>query len=190
MAEEFVPFPKIPRLRRGCVITEKIDGTNAQVHISDDGQLLSVGSRNRHITPQSDNYGFARWVHENLETVLKLGPGRHFGEWYGSGINRTYGLKEKRFALFNSARWNKDNLPPSIGVVPVLYDGDFSDEAVRQTLNALKFGGSVAVPGWMKPEGVVVYMKSSGHLYKVLADNDELPKGVTTHQERAVAAKL
>ena len=26
---DFIPFQKIPRLKRGCVITEKIDGTNA-----------------------------------------------------------------------------------------------------------------------------------------------------------------
>jgi hypothetical protein len=27
---DFIPFPKIPRLRRDIVITEKIDGTNVQ----------------------------------------------------------------------------------------------------------------------------------------------------------------
>jgi hypothetical protein len=25
---EFVPFPKIPRLHKECIVTEKIDGTN------------------------------------------------------------------------------------------------------------------------------------------------------------------
>ena len=35
---EFQPFPKIPRLSREIVITEKIDGTNAQILITDDGQ--------------------------------------------------------------------------------------------------------------------------------------------------------
>ena len=29
--EEFVGFPKIPRLTRDCVITEKLDGTNASI---------------------------------------------------------------------------------------------------------------------------------------------------------------
>ena len=34
-----------------------------------------------------------------------LVPGRHFGEWWGSGIQRGYGLDEKTFSLFNAYRW-------------------------------------------------------------------------------------
>jgi hypothetical protein len=90
---EFQAFDKIPRLRRGCVITEKIDGTNAQVCFADDGQML-VGSRNRWITPDNDNYGFARWCVENETELRKLGPGRHFGEWWGAGIQRRYNVPE------------------------------------------------------------------------------------------------
>ena len=33
MATEFEPFPKIARMKREQIITEKIDGTNAQVYI-------------------------------------------------------------------------------------------------------------------------------------------------------------
>ena len=47
---EFVGFNKIPRLTRGCVVTEKIDGTNAQVFIPDDLSVVLAGSRNRWIT--------------------------------------------------------------------------------------------------------------------------------------------
>jgi hypothetical protein len=36
----FEEFQKIPRLRRDCVITEKIDGTNAQIYISDDSSTV------------------------------------------------------------------------------------------------------------------------------------------------------
>jgi hypothetical protein len=43
---EFAEFPKMARLSRECIITEKIDGTNAQICITDDGQML-VGSRTR-----------------------------------------------------------------------------------------------------------------------------------------------
>lgn len=60
---EFVEFPKIARLVRPCIITEKIDGTNAQVFIGEDGTVLA-GSRTRWITPADDNYGFAAWVTE------------------------------------------------------------------------------------------------------------------------------
>ena len=97
----FEAFPKIARLSREIVITEKIDGTNAQIYITEDGKI-QAGSRNRIITPEQDNFGFARWVEENHEDLLLLGEGRHFGEWWGQGIQRRYNLEEKRFSLFNS----------------------------------------------------------------------------------------
>lgn len=64
----FEAFPKIPRLKRGCVITEKIDGTNACVYVGEDGLVLA-GSRSRWVTPEADNFGFAAWVrdHEELD---------------------------------------------------------------------------------------------------------------------------
>lgn len=33
---EFKPFPKMARLKRQCLITEKIDGTNAQIFITEE----------------------------------------------------------------------------------------------------------------------------------------------------------
>src|SRR5678815_2758188 len=101
----FEAFESIPRISRACVISEKIDGTNAQVYIPDDSSYVLAGSRNRWITPEDDNYGFATWVRDNATELLKLGPGRHFGEWWGAGIQRRYGLTEKRWSLFNSGRW-------------------------------------------------------------------------------------
>lgn len=170
----FIPFPKIPRLKRGCVITEKIDGTNAQVVVGEDGSVRA-GSRNRWITPDDDNFGFARWVAERADELRELGPGQHFGEWWGLGIQRGYGLHERRFWLFNAGRWGEER-PACCGVVPVLYAGDFSTDAVDATLAALKAGGSKAAPGFMKPEGVIVYLTAARHTYKVLAENDEISK--------------
>jgi len=46
----FVGFPKMARLSREIVITEKLDGTNAQICIGRHGEFL-VGSRTRWITP-------------------------------------------------------------------------------------------------------------------------------------------
>jgi hypothetical protein len=101
----FESFPKIGRLSRNCTITEKIDGTNAQIYIGEDGEFLT-GSRNRWVTPgKQDNYGFSRWAHEHKDELMTLGPGRHFGEWWGLGIQRGYGLQEKRFSLFATHRW-------------------------------------------------------------------------------------
>ena len=172
---DFIPFPKIPRLKRGCIITEKLDGTNAQIVIDAQGNVRA-GSRNRWITPDDDNYGFAGWVERNKEELLGLGEGQHFGEWWGNGIQRNYGLKEKRFSLFNSGRWSNER-PACCGVVPVLYAGDFSTTTVDWVLDTLKGTGSVAAPGFMRPEGIIVYMTASQHLYKVLAENDDKAKG-------------
>lgn len=169
---EFIPFQSIPRLKRGCVITEKIDGTNAQVFIPDDLSFVLAGSCSRWITPEADNYGFARWVKGNEAELLKLGPGQHFGEWWGSGIQRRYGLAEKRFSLFNTGRWTDDNRPACCHLVPVLYMGPFESSAVDTALAKLATEGSVAAPGFMEPEGVIVYMMASRHLYKVTAKGD------------------
>lgn len=192
---QFEEFAKIPRLKRNCVITEKIDGTNAQVHITDEGEML-FGSRSRYITPADDNFGFARWAGANKEELLKLGPGRHFGEWWGSGIQRRYGLTEKRFSLFNVGRWKVTAeqhrpqcscgacpatqdavLPACVSLVPVLYEGAFSDEAVESALSCLKEKGSSAAPGFMKPEGIVVYHAAARSLFKVTIEKDAEPKG-------------
>lgn len=183
---ELEPFPKIPRLKRGVVLSEKIDGSNAQIGICDDGRVFA-GSRNRWLTPggtvngkSSDNYGFASWVEENREALLTLGPGRHSGEWWGCGIGRNYGLHERRFSLFNSGRWSDAaKRPACCGVVPVLFAGDFASNVVDDVVEAIKASGSVAAPGFMQPEGVVVFMPESGHLYKVLCEGDALPKSLS-----------
>lgn len=178
----FEEFNKIPRLRRGCVITEKIDGTNAQIYISDDKELVLAGSRNRWIFPEKskDNAGFARWVEDNKEALLRLGPGRHYGEWWGQGIQRGYGLTEKRFSLFNVGRWEDglpEDLPENVSLVPILLRDDFSTEAVDRIIQQLVSEGSVAAPGFMKPEGVVIYHLASRSLFKRTIEKDEEPKG-------------
>lgn len=172
---EFVPFQKIPRLNRDIVITEKIDGTNAIVHVSED-RVVIAGSRNRWITPEKDNAGFARWVQENAEQLAWLGPGTHFGEWWGAGIQRRYGLTEKRFSLFNVGRWGEQR-PPCCGVVPTLYSGPFSKTAIDDAMERLRSAGSVAAPGFMQPEGIVVFHTASGQLFKATLEGDEKPKG-------------
>jgi hypothetical protein len=195
---EFQPYPKTPRLKRDIVITEKIDGTNAQVAITREDDYLGedpnvvtslltgdalytlrVGSRTRWITPgkTTDNYGFAGWCKENAEELFKLGEGQHFGEWYGQGIQRNYGLDRKRFALFNTARWgaHNPNTPACCEVVPVL--ATTTMDGVDNTLHALRAYGSKAVPGFMKPEGIIVYHTASQQNFKVLLENDHQPKG-------------
>ena len=190
---EFVEFPKMARLSRECIVTEKIDGTNACIKITEDGGFLT-GSRTRWITPSDDNYGFSRWAHGNKNQLMKLGPGTHFGEWWGSGCQRGYGLSngEKRWSLFNVARWclageepqriptadpriekYQQVLPECCHLVPVLYRGIFDTFHVENALSVLKVFGSKASPGFMRPEGVVCYHVAGNVGFKKTIEKDD-----------------
>lgn len=190
---DFQAHPKTGRLFRDMVVTEKIDGTNASIFIDDKGELFT-GSRNRWITPDDDNYGFARWVRENQTELMKLGPGWHRGEWWGTGIQRRYEQTEKHFSLFNTGRWApistaaadgvwniaESTLGPScVRVVPVLYRGPFATGAVMVVLLDLKQGGSSAAPDFMDPEGVITYHEASRTSFKTTLKDDGIPKGMS-----------
>lgn len=204
----FLEFPKLARLSRECIITEKIDGTNAQLLIGDDGSLV-IGSRTRWITPEQDNHGFARWVMEHREELLQLGPGRHFGEWWGSGIQRGYGLTkgEKRFSLFNVARWclagetpqriatadpriekYQDVLPACCHLVPVLRRGIFTTDMCESALHELRERGSLASPGFRKPEGIVCFHVAGNVGFKKTLEKDELPKTLASQANDKLTA--
>jgi len=193
----FEPFAKIPRFARESTTTEKINGTNAQILVTQYGDVFA-GSRTRWISPGklTDNYGFAAWVEGNRDELLDLGPGKHFGEWWGAGIQSGYGLTERRFSLFNVARWRPRPevrtpspaeeafihekacfAPACCDVVPVMYRGPFDTAAVDACLQRLRVEGSVAAPGFMQPEGVIIHHSSSGTLWKRLLVNDEGHKG-------------
>ena len=195
---EFLEFPKMGRLSRDIIITEKIDGTNAQVLITDYGDIFT-GSRTRWITPEEDNFGFAKWVQGNKAQILTLGEGRHFGEWWGSGIQRGYGLSkgEKRFSLFNTTRWAlygtepkkiptadpriekyQEVLPECISLVPELYKGIFDTSKIDEVLEDLKVHGSYASPGFMNPEGIVVFHTAGNVGFKKTIKNDDIPKSL------------
>lgn len=174
---DFKEFAKIARLSRDMIVTEKIDGTNGLIAIDETGGF-SVGSRTRWITPENDNFGFAKWAYANKEELMKLGPGFHYGEWWGQGIQRGYDLKEKRFSLFNVSRWeDAEARPACCGVVPVLFRGSFDTSVIDNVLNNLKNDGSEAAPGFMRPEGVVIFHTASGYLFKKTIEHDEKHKG-------------
>ena len=181
---EFESFTKIARLSRECVITEKIDGTNACVFIGEDGEFLT-GSRTRWITPQDDNFGFSKWAHDHKDELFTLGPGRHFGEWWGVGVQRNYGLSERRFSLFNTSIWLDDSIRPSCcHVVPVLASGIFSSIMAESALETLRANGSAAAPGFMKAEGIVLYHVAANRYFKKTCEHDEEPKNAHVKKER------
>lgn len=107
MTPEFKPFPKMPRLSRECIITEKIDGTNASI-------LITEG---------------------------------------------------------------KDVLPPCCHLVPVLRRGEFSTVMCESALHELRERGSLAAPGFMKPEGIVCFHVAGNFGFKKTIEKDSEPKG-------------
>ena len=178
--KEFKEFPKIPRYSREVVVTEKLDGTNASIYIGEDGEFL-CGSRTRWITPENDNAGFAAWAYKNKEELLGLGFGHHFGEWWGSHIQRGYGLVngDKRFSLFNVSKWSDDSVRPKCcSVVPLLWRGNMDDLDCDKILEDLKTHGSYAVP-FMNPEGIVIFHTAGNLMFKKTIEKDETPKTLT-----------
>ena len=233
---DFIPFPKVPRLSREMIITEKLDGTNASVWIEADAErfvyrehnvtvvsicggmryTVSAGSRTRFLSPEgtrftsddegppkavkgTDNFGFAAWVRDNAkELVVGLGPGVHYGEWWGKGIQRNYGLDERRFSLFNVGRWvpiadmtdeaglaGYDPAPSCCHVVPVLHRGPFAEytcggmtgwgiytDGVSIAMQMLQDDGSYAAPGFMEPEGIIIYHEAARQMFKKTFKHD------------------
>lgn len=231
MALDFQVWPKIARLNRDMIVTEKIDGINAAVIIESHGavtvedadqymagveaasggfavvrsrpatltiegepvlwkgmvEVFEIGaqSRNRLISPDDDNYGFAKWVRTNADALLDaLGAGRHFGEWWGSGIGRGYGLTkgDKRFSLFNIHRYGEIDFAgaglPNVATVPVLYRGPFDQAKIAWIIGDLILQGSEASLEFPNAEGVVVFHTAANQLFKVTLENDEAPKSI------------
>ena len=187
MRPEFEEFGKIARLNREVIITEKIDGTNAGIYVDEDNTVYAC-SRKRWIAPGDDNFGFAAWVKEHEQELVGLGFGMHWGEWWGCGIQRRYGLDEKRFSLFNTGRWlqtSSDWAFPDMGmttapecchVVPILTIGNFREIDFHEQVILLGNRGSIAAPGFDNPEGIVIFHVAARHYFKATIKNDEKPK--------------
>jgi hypothetical protein len=173
---EFKSFGKIERYEKiQAVITEKVDGTNACINFTADEtnpllHTLTCQSRNKLIDPFMDNYGFAAWAHANFEDLFDFfGPGRHFGEWWGNGIQRGYGTAERYFSPFNTHlfNWERDDFPDNVSALPLLWQGPIADldEAVRECMDDLALYGSFTLPGlgW-DAEGCMVWSHSTGYM--------------------------
>lgn len=193
----FPGFQKITRLDRAWIATEKIDGTNGVIYVPGgayeatlpegcDLGGIAAGSKNRWLAPgkQSDNFGFAGWVQANRDALIQgLGPGLHYGEWWRLGIQRGYGLSEKRFSLFNTTRYAEVPKSAPVSVVPVvaefpsfLYAYDGVTDALEDLLDTLR-GRSLAAPGYDNPEGIVLRHVPSGALFKYTFDGDAKREG-------------
>jgi hypothetical protein len=179
----FIAWPKTPRLENEVFhITEKIDGTNACIviqqeafdtfinHLEVEGLTYYIGaqSRSRLLSLEVDHYGLGSWVAKNAEQlILDLGVGHHFGEWWGQSINRGYELTEKRFSLFNPTK-------KSLCCHNIPYMAESCQEELNKGISEcrtrLETDGSMASPGFMRPEGLVVYAEKSKSYWKVIID--------------------
>jgi hypothetical protein len=176
----FEPWPEIEQLGRCWItITQKIHGTNAQVLIQQNEETghydVFCGSRNRWLSLENDNYEFAKFVSEHqTEFIEKLGCGRWYGEWAGPGIGSAEGLGEKTLFLFDVFKVPPGRpLPPRVRPVPLLYSGAFDQAIIERTFDELKAGGSRAVEGFMRPEGIVVHIVGPNVRYKKVFKKEE-----------------
>ena len=201
----FEAYPKLKRFSgANMTITEKIDGTNGQILIGiDHGDgpgsplipprpfLQMVGSRKREITPEKDNYGFARICYAYEKSLCEaLGEGRHYGEWAGLGIQKNpLGLTEKLFFLFNTQAWSGDEarderfakaqkLVPWLRLVPILYQGKFDLDMIEHFLARTQkmAGGIIADQGTNVPEAIDAFAEGIviscfGTKFKMTKDN-------------------
>ncbi len=113
-------------------------------------------------------------------------------ERWGKGIQRGYGLDEKRLSLFNTKRWRcphaeashipneKKFAPECCHVVPTLYSGplciatEFPHYAMApdRAIALLETYGSHAAPGFKNPEGIIIYHHHADKCFKYTLDGD------------------
>lgn len=177
-------WPKITRRDAQCTISEKAHGSNGAVAFQvtnmspTDGREvyvldveMAVQTRTRIVTTQDDQTGIARWAEANRDTlemdllhVNRMLP--EPGTYYHYGEFMTRGHNEPHFYLFNTRRWTGVKFrTPTLKVVPVLYEGNYSDEIVENCLEDLRQNGSRIHPG-LPAEGVVVYYPSNDTMFK------------------------
>lgn len=200
---EHIPFESIPRLSKPIFCSEKLHGVNVGFHIDPETDQVVAQSRKQLITLANDVNGFARWVHENADALREqLGYGLHFGEWFGPGVQKKHftNMTEKRFSLFNTGRWTSEfneavlagadpddvdqlstvcTKSPLCHVVPLLAVASTPfDPKIMGLIEKLKAHGSYAAPGWMRPEGVVLYFTAADQYFKWFCENDHVPKSL------------
>lgn len=144
---QFKPWGSTTRENKNKTITEKIDGTNACI-VAQDGKVTAQ-SRKRIITPDDDNFGFAKWVYDNAGALLDtLGYGYHYGEWYGEGIQKNpLGIEGKRFALFHATKYTEGNgfdleKVDGLETVPLLHHGQCDVWTIPNIMQDLELYGS------------------------------------------------
>jgi hypothetical protein len=192
---EFKSWGSTTRENKNKTITEKIDGTNACI-VAQDGKVTAQ-SRKRIITPDDDNYGFARWVYDNAGALLDtLGYGYHYGEWFGEGIQKNpLGIEGKRFALFHATKYTEQNgyelsKVDGLETVPLLHHGQCDVWTIPDIMDDLEYKGSKVVGAKRQvvskmhfdyeraadAEGIIIWNNETRTRTKMLLENDAFHK--------------
>jgi len=134
----------LPTLR--FIGTVKMHGTNSAVSMDLSSRNLSSQSRTRVITPESDNYGFARFVddtpreawdflfdvllHPFVDAEYAQSQVTVFGEWIGPGVQSGVGISKiprKSFVVFGvyvgQRDADSDGYWVPINTIPTFEDG-------------------------------------------------------------------
>lgn len=195
---EFKSWGSTTRENKNKTITEKIDGTNACIVIYNG--KVTAQSRKRIITPDDDNYGFARWVYDNAGVLMDtLGYGYHYGEWYGEGIQKNpLGIEGKRFALFWATKYTEQNgyelnKVDGLETVPLLHHGQCDIWTIPNIMQDLDTYGSKVVGAKTTPinipgldeflfnkaadaEGIIIWNNETRTRTKMLLEDDAFHK--------------
>jgi hypothetical protein len=68
--------------------------------------------------------------------------------------------------------WNEENKPECCYVVPTVYTGEFDTAVINHLMYELQGKGSLASPGFMNPEGIMVYIPSASQYFKAPFDKN------------------
>lgn len=170
-------YPKTGRISGPWLVTEKVDGTSACIAIEPGpfgSPAISFGSRNRWLTREADNHGFYAWAVAHSGWFMgHLGVGVHYGEWFGRGIQRGYGMTERRLALFDVERYQTRLAHavtnPGVITVPALLEARDGDEG----LGWLGHMAPTSTLGPVPMEGVVLRHRVTGAVFKHLFDGQK-----------------
>ena len=193
---QFKGWGSTTRENKNKTITEKLDGTNACIIIYN-GQVQAQ-SRKRMITPDDDNFGFAKWVYDNAGVLTDtLGYGYHYGEWFGEGIQKNpLGIEGKRFALFHPTKYSEANgyelnKIGGLETVPLLHHGQCDLYTIVDVMEDLNEYGTKVVGAkreikelpWgdtyeraVDAEGIIIWNNETQTRTKMLLKDDAFHK--------------
>lgn len=151
-----------------CYVFPKIDGTNASVWVDESG-VIKTGSRNRELSIDNDNAGFALSIRENESITDLLSEHPHlrlYGEWLVPHSLKTYREDAwRKFYVFDVYCHSKDRFMHFEEYNEVLFGSDIEyirpisiikNPSYEQLLDCMKKNTFLIDEGKGSGEGIVV----------------------------------